>query len=625
MNKIFKNKKVFIVLIIFLIFIFAFLTYYILNKYVRVSAEESGDYNCFNIHFGNRNVASNDEWGTYYKFKICNKGFFVDTDYGYATFHGDNYWYSGKFSLGNISNIASMNLGALDLVGKSHFFIRSIANNSIVAFLRAPNDFYVSGLESFIKSPEDPEAIQSSFKVNMGPLSQTLLYIDNTGILHYKLGLFNENKPLQGTTSISAGNDYTCAISSGNLYCWGKDSFSLGSPIIKASYKIGFSNIVQPTSLGDCIDCFGFLKLPDHDYTEEVSVYSAYRVNLPGTVSRVSLGSYHTCAISNGNVYCWGLNSTLLTSSLAGMKQRECSDIQNTYTPITPPTTPSPNISSPSLISSGDSYSMAVSNNSILKRWGGYSIQTGTEYGTGIPIYANFCGSSNIPNSFTSGYSIIDIASRKSPQYVDGCYVANSKLYCWTNDNLNPSQILSSPWLGNVSRVVFGANHACAIVNGNVYCWGDNSQYQLGVSGVASKSISDPQQVLVGGIVSDISAGYNHTCVVLSNGVVKCWGQNYAGETGDTTNDRSLVTTVTGISNATKVAAGRRHTCAIVSNDNINNYSVSNVVKCWGAYQSQIRGNGINCQTGTFSNWSYNVKHPQPSYVTIPDFYQLAE
>ncbi len=506
----------------------------------------------------------------------------------------------------------------LDLRTLSNFLIRSSADNRIVAFLKAPNDFYVSGLQSFINAPEE---LGNSFKVNIS--SKTMLYIDNQGILHYKLGLFNENKPLQGATSISAGDDYTCAISNNNLYCWGLDSvrmFNYYGPFYIASGKIGFSGETRPSIIGDCVDCFA-------STTIGMGVYSAYKVALPGSVQNVSLGRYHTCAISSNNLYCWGLNSSNSGSVFYAMKQRECS---LGFNPITPSTTPLSNILNPSRISSGDSYSIAVSNNNILKRWGGKNVQIGQEYGTFLSIYADFCGPSNTPNSINSAFAITDIASGKSSASVDGCYVANSRLYCWNNANLTPIMINSGPLSNGISRVVFGESHACAIASGSVYCWGANNNYQLASSTISDASISSPVLINLGTGVSvvDISAGDNHTCVVLSNGLVKCWGKNWYGEIGAPGEEyaadaTSSVITVPLITNATKVAAGKRHTCAIISSDTINYETVSNVVKCWGAEEPAIRGNGINCVTGTFNNWNYNNKHPEPSYVTIPTFYTL--
>ncbi|MEM5880171.1 MAG: hypothetical protein QXQ16_02695 [Candidatus Aenigmatarchaeota archaeon] len=71
-----------------------------------------------------------------------------------------------------------------------------------------------------------------------------------------------------------------------------------------------------------------------------------------------------------------------------------------------------------------------------------------------------------------------------------------------------------------------------------------------------------------------IAAGHYHTCAVLSNGSVMCWGNNLVGQLGDKTLlGRSTPVPVKGINNAIAIAAGGGHTCAILSTGSI---------MCWG-------------------------------------------
>jgi hypothetical protein len=72
-----------------------------------------------------------------------------------------------------------------------------------------------------------------------------------------------------------------------------------------------------------------------------------------------------------------------------------------------------------------------------------------------------------------------------------------------------------------------------------------------------------------------ISSGDLHSCSLLSDGSVKCWGLNNYGELGDGTNGNSssVPVLVSGISNAIGIAAGAAHTCAVLSDGS---------VKCWG-------------------------------------------
>jgi alpha-tubulin suppressor-like RCC1 family protein len=80
-------------------------------------------------------------------------------------------------------------------------------------------------------------------------------------------------------------------------------------------------------------------------------------------------------------------------------------------------------------------------------------------------------------------------------------------------------------------QISMGKQHSCAIRQGALWCWGDNSQGQLGDG--TSIWRSTPVQVigLTSG-VTHVAAGYSHTCAI-HEGALKCWGINGAGQLGD--------------------------------------------------------------------------------------------
>lgn len=78
-------------------------------------------------------------------------------------------------------------------------------------------------------------------------------------------------------------------------------------------------------------------------------------------------------------------------------------------------------------------------------------------------------------------------------------------------------------------QVVAGANHACALFSGMVWCWGSNLYGQIGnVGGGINNAPNLPKRVSMpeGIIINSISAGSNHTCAVAMNGQAYCWGLN---------------------------------------------------------------------------------------------------
>ena len=81
-----------------------------------------------------------------------------------------------------------------------------------------------------------------------------------------------------------------------------------------------------------------------------------------------------------------------------------------------------------------------------------------------------------------------------------------------------------------------------------------------------------------------VAAGDSHTCALLANGAVSCWGQNNSGQLGDgTLTNRTTPATVSGLSGATAVTAGGYHTCALLGDG---------TVRCWGSNLFGQLGNG---------------------------------
>ncbi len=136
-----------------------------------------------------------------------------------------------------------------------------------------------------------------------------------------------------------------------------------------------------------------------------------------------------------------------------------------------------------------------------------------------------------------------------------------------------------------VKQIAGGGSHTCALTNsGGVRCWGDNSNGQLGDGTTSNSNIPVEVLGLSLGVIA-VATGGNHSCALMSDGAVRCWGSNIFGQLGDsTTKNRSIAVDVRGLGGGvTKIVAGGLHTCALVDTGG---------VKCWGSNISGQLGDG---------------------------------
>ena len=130
-----------------------------------------------------------------------------------------------------------------------------------------------------------------------------------------------------------------------------------------------------------------------------------------------------------------------------------------------------------------------------------------------------------------------------------------------------------------------GWEHTCAVhATGEVSCWGDDSQGELG-NGVRVNSVALPAKVVGLDNAIDVSAGHWHTCALRSTGAVSCWGLNKDGQLGndDMGVDSAVPVSVKDISDAVKVSANGEHACAV---------HATGEVSCWGDNWQGELGNG---------------------------------
>ena len=141
--------------------------------------------------------------------------------------------------------------------------------------------------------------------------------------------------------------------------------------------------------------------------------------------------------------------------------------------------------------------------------------------------------------------------------------------------------------LGNVTSLVSNAQSGstCALIStGKVDCWGNNNSGQLGNGSTTDSDVPVPAIGLSG--VKALATSYDggSFCAVLSTGNVKCWGNNGNGQLGNgNTTSFTLPVSVKNISTATAITGGDFGFCAVLSTGHVD---------CWGYGGNGELGNG---------------------------------
>jgi alpha-tubulin suppressor-like RCC1 family protein len=146
-----------------------------------------------------------------------------------------------------------------------------------------------------------------------------------------------------------------------------------------------------------------------------------------------------------------------------------------------------------------------------------------------------------------------------------------------TGANAAGSSACARETAGHPARSIeVGMLHSCAVLeNGTVRCWGFNGDGRLGNGTEASSTIP----VSVAGITQAraVDASVVHSCALLEEGKVQCWGDNSMHELGNRTAiDSSIPVAVDGVTNAIEFTKSRNYSCALLDNGEFS---------CWGSVE----------------------------------------
>ncbi|MBI3978179.1 MAG: tandem-95 repeat protein, partial [Chloroflexi bacterium] len=381
---------------------------------------------------------------------------------------------------------------------------------------------------------------------------------------------------------VQAGSSHTCALlETGEVKCWGGNNG-------------GQLGLGDKFSRGDAAGEMG-------------AALPAVNLGTGRTAASIAVGGGHSCALlDTGQVKCWGWNGRgdlgLWDTNWRGDGPGEMGDAL-----------PTVDLGIGRLavaLSAGGYDTCALLDNGQVKCWG-----------------SNDSGQLGLGDVITRGDNLgemgdalpaVDLgAGRRATAIAAGtthtcALLDNGQVKCWGDnfygqlglgdtirrgDNAGEmGDALPAVNLGagrTATAIAVGNSHTCAVLDtGQVKCWGSNSWGELGLGNYAGRGdgpgeMGDALPAVnlgAGRTATALAAGYSHTCALLDNGQIKCWGGNTFGQLGlgNTTNrgggagdmGDSLPAVDLGAGRtALAMTAGDWHTCALLDNGQI---------KCWG-------------------------------------------
>ncbi len=369
------------------------------------------------------------------------------------------------------------------------------------------------------------------------------------------------------TGQLDAGTFHTCAVVAGSgVRCWG----------FSGDGQLGYAN---RDTIGD---------------NEAPGSVGPVNVGAGRTVKTLSTGEFNTCALlDDDSVRCWGYG---FDGQLGYAARDNVGDdeVPGSVGPV--------NLGAgrtARMISGSGRHSCAVLDDAGLRCWG--LAETGQlGYGNTNNIGDNETPGSVGPVSFGGGRTVKAVAAggRHTCAILD-----DDSVRCWGaggNGQLgyaNTSIVTVPSTVGAVKlgagriakAITAGDSHTCALLDdGSVRCWGLNEDGQLGYG--TTSPIGDTETPDAVGPIDfgggrravAINASSAHTCAVLDDGSVRCWGLGEMGRLGygnkDKVGDNETLSGIGPVNvgsgrTAVAVGAGASHTCARLDDG---------TVRCWG-------------------------------------------
>jgi alpha-tubulin suppressor-like RCC1 family protein len=326
------------------------------------------------------------------------------------------------------------------------------------------------------------------------------------------------SSPGSDISAVGAGLNHTCAVVGGGVRCWGWN---------------------------------GYGQLGTGDFADRTSPAS---VATSGTVTKVVGGSSHTCAIVGGGVQCWGNND----QGQLGNGQPGCDPEDPFECKSSTPVTVS-GLSGVTALAAGTFHTCALAGGAVFCWGANYSGQLGaggpiepTDI-RNVPVSVSGLG--NVTSMATGADHACAVTSAGAIK----CWGENGFGQIGDGTEMNRSTPVTISQTG-AARIAAGWDHTCLTsTKGGVACWGRNQWGELGDGTFKERHRPVAVSGLGNGSgVKEVSGGYQFTCAIFAGREVQCWGRNDFGQVGDgttTTRTKPVETLFDCLSSAPTIAA----------------------------------------------------------------------
>ena len=297
------------------------------------------------------------------------------------------------------------------------------------------------------------------------------------------------------------------------------------------------------------------------------------------TFARLDAGGSHVCGLTSaGTGYCWGSNA-------AGQLGDNSLIDRSTPVPVAGGLTFA-------TVAAGVFHTCGLTTAGTAHCWGA---NDRGQLGDGTNT------NRSTPGAVTGGHSFVTITAGGFTSGQTCGLTGSGAAYCWGENSdgqlgIGTADVAAHPVPAPVSGGIAFASisaglgsHTCALTPaGSAYCWGENA---FGALGDGSAFQRQAPVAVTGGIVfAQIVAGgfIGHTCGRTASGQGYCWGENEVGAIGDgSLVDRLAPSAIAGQHSFSSLDAGFRHTCGLVGTG----------LYCWGSNRAgQLGVNSVVTQ-----------------------------